>query len=129
MQTNLVSDSPDALLSLIESVKLSYNAPGDERVRCGVKPFFSELSFLLLVVVAVVIRTFSDSKLFRLLKQDAELLNASQFRRIPHRTSILRRLKQRAPSAEQQITSFGGRLFVDSGRSSETTPVVESRFV
>ncbi|MDQ3130456.1 MAG: hypothetical protein M3Q99_06815 [Acidobacteriota bacterium] len=66
METKIVSDSPDALLSLIEVVKLSYKTPSERRLKCGVKPFFNELSFLLLAVVAVVTKTFSDPEPHRL---------------------------------------------------------------
>lgn len=71
MQTKLVSDSPDALLSLIEAVKLCYHPPPEISTRRGRKPDFSDLSFLLLAVVAVVTKTFSDSELHPLLERDA----------------------------------------------------------
>ncbi len=100
------SDSLDALFSLIKEIKLGYQEP-IETVRRGRKLTFSELSFLLLAVVAVVTKTFSDSELHRLLSKDAALLAALEFRRVPHRTRILRRLKTLVPIAEEQISLFG----------------------
>ena len=87
MQTNKVSDSSDALISLIEVIKQSY-CPVSRPVKCGKQPDFSDLSFLLLAVVAVVTRTFSDSALCRLLNQDAQLKQALMFSRVPHRTTF-----------------------------------------
>lgn len=112
MQTKIVSDFPDALISLIEVVKLSYQPP-ERPLKCGVKPFFSELSFLLLAVVAVITKTFSDSELHRLLRTDTKLLKSLEFARVPHRTSILRRLKQLIPTAEEQISLFGNRILLE----------------
>ena len=96
----------DALFSLIEEIKLGYQKPV-ETVKRGRKLTFSELSFLLLAVVAVVTKTFSDSELHRLLSKDAALLEVLEFPRVPHRTRILRRLKTIVPLAEEQIALFG----------------------
>jgi hypothetical protein len=110
MKIEFCSDSPDALISLIEAVKLSYWKAPDKPRKRGRETTFSELSFLLLAVVAAVTKTFSDSALHRLLKQDEELRRACEFIRVPHRTSILRRLKALIPAAEEQISRFGGRI-------------------
>jgi len=96
----------DALFSLIEEIKLGYQKPVETTKR-GRKPTFSELSFLLLAVVAVVMKTFSDSELHRLLTKDTYLLQTLEFPRVPHRTRILRRLKRLVPIAEEQISLFG----------------------
>jgi hypothetical protein len=109
MQTNKVSDSSDALISLIEVVKQNYQ-PVPRPVKCGKKPDYSDLSFLLLAVVAVVTKTFSDSELHRLLEQDAELFRALEFPRVPHRTTIGRRIKTLIDVAEQQISLFGKQI-------------------
>jgi hypothetical protein len=109
MQTNKVSDSSDALISLIEVVKQCYQ-PVSRPVTRGKKPDFSDLSFLLLAVTAVVIKTFSDSELHRLLKQDTGLLMALEFPRVPHRTTIGRRIKNLIDPAEQQISLFGKQI-------------------
>ncbi len=103
------SDSLDALFSLIEEIKLGYQEP-NKVVNRGRKLTFSHLSFLLLAVVAVVTKTFSDSELHRLLTKDAALLQALEFPRVPHRTRILRRLKTLVPIAEEQISLFGKQI-------------------
>ena len=100
------SDSPDALLSLIEEIKLCYQEPPATRQR-GRKPDFSELSFLLLAVVAVVTKTFSDSALHRLLLRDDGLCTTLGFQRVPHRTRFGKRLKSLVAVAEQQIAGLG----------------------
>jgi hypothetical protein len=116
MQTKLVSDSPDALLSLIEAVKLCYHPPPEISIKRGRKPDFSDLSFLLLAVVAVITKTFSDSELHRLLERDTELRTALEFSRVPHRTRILRRLKSLREAAEEQISLFGKTILAEVRR-------------
>ena len=113
MQTKLVSDSPDALLSLIEAVKLCYHPPPEISIGRGRKPDFSDLSFLLLAVVAVATKTFSDSELHRLLERDTELRTALEFSRVPHRTRILRRLKSLREAAEEQVSLFGKTILAE----------------
>ena len=122
MQTNLVSDSSDALISLIEVVKQSYE-PVPRPVKCGKQPDFTDLSFLLLAVTAVVTKTFSDSELYRLLEQDKRLLNALELPRVPHRTSIGRRLKTLIESAEQQIFLFGKQILSEIKLGNEYSQV------
>jgi hypothetical protein len=110
MQVENFSASPDALLSLIEQVKLGYKAPSETIKKRGRPPDFSDRAFLLLAVVAVVTKTFSDSELHRLLKQDKPLRASLGFVRVPHRTCILRRLKALLPSAEEQVSLFGKQI-------------------
>jgi hypothetical protein len=107
------SDSPDALLSLIEAVKLCYHPPPEIPNKRGRKPDFSELSFLLLAVVAVVTKTFSDSALHRLLLQDCQLCTRLGFRRVPHRTRLGKRLKLLRETAEQQIACLGKTILAE----------------
>ncbi len=107
----------DALFSLIEEIKLGYQEPNKVAGR-GRKLTFSNLSFLLLAVVAVVTKTFSDSELHRLLSKDAALLTVLGFPRVPHRTRILRRLKTLVPLAEEQISLFGTTIL---GETAEET--------
>lgn len=116
------SVSSDALLSLIESVKLCYQPP-KEVVKRGRKPVFSHLSFLLLAVVAVVTKTFSDSALHRFLEKDALLFEALEFVRVPHRTQIMRRLKSLIPSAEEQISLTGKRILAEVPTTENTSEV------
>lgn len=106
------SDSSDALFSLIEEVRLGYQEP-EKPSRRGRKPDFSELSFLLLAVVAVVTRTYSDSELCRLLQKDPKLLSVLGFPRVPHRTWILRRLKSLLACAEDQVSLFGTAVLAE----------------
>ncbi len=103
----------DALFSLIEEIKLGYQEP-NKVVGRGRKLTFSNLSFLLLAVVAVVTKTFSDSELHPLLTKDTALLAVLEFPRVPHRTRILRRLKTLVPLAEQQISLFGKTILSET---------------
>lgn len=103
------SDSSDALVSLMEEIKLGYEKP-EEIPKRGKKPEFSSLSFLLLAVVAVVTKTFSDSELHRFLEKDSRLRVVLGFSRVPHRTQIMRRLKSLTAVAEEQISLFGKRI-------------------
>jgi len=106
------SDSSDALFSLIEELRLDYREP-EKPPRRGRRADFSELSFLLLAVVAVVTRTYSDSELHRLLEKDPQLLAVLGFPRVPHRTWILRRLKSLLACAEDQVALFGKQILAE----------------
>ncbi len=106
------SDAPDALFSLIEEIKLGYQEPPATHKR-GRKPDFTELSFLLLAVVAVVTKTFSDSALHRLLLGDGQLCTALGFGRVPHRTRFGKRLKSQVAVAEQQIAGLGKTILAE----------------
>lgn len=107
MATNPTRAYPDALLSLIERVKENYVPPPPEPPKRGKKRDFSGLSFLLLAVVAVTMRTFRDSELRKLLEKDQQLCLTLGFDRAPHRTSIGRRLAGLVAEAEQQIALLG----------------------
>lgn len=107
MNTITLPTRSDALLSLLQGVKEHYIAPPPRPRKPGKPPEFSSLSFLLLAVVAVVTRSFSDSELHRLLRQDDDLLQALDFCRLPHRTTIGRRLVTLLPHAEEQIQALG----------------------
>ncbi len=122
MQTKKVSDSSDALISLIETVRRSYHSPPRKK-KCGKQPDFSDLSFLLLAVVAVVLKTFSDSALHRLLVQDEALRLACGFVRVPHRTNIGRRLKLLFSAAEEQIAVLGKQILAEIQPSAERSQV------
>jgi hypothetical protein len=106
MGSNHSSTHPDALLSLIERVRENYQEPPPSPSKRG-KRDFSGLSFLLLAVVAVMLRTFHDSELRKLLEKDKKLRQALGFERVPHRTTIGRRLCDLVPEAEQQIALLG----------------------
>ncbi len=125
MQTNKVSDSSDALISLIEVIKQCYQSV-PRPIKRGKKPDFSDLSFLLLTVVAVVLKTFSDSELHRLLKQDTGLLMSLEFSRVPHRTTIGRRIKNLIEPAEQQISLFGKQIISEIKTGGEQSTCVSA---
>lgn len=110
MATNLTPTDPDALLSLIERVKENYQEPPLPPPKRGKKRDFSALSFLLLAVVAVALRTFRDSELRQLLEKDQKLREAMGFKRLPHRTTIGRRLAGLVFEAEQQIALLGEQI-------------------
>jgi hypothetical protein len=112
MQTKKVSDSSDALISLIETVRRSYQ-PLPVKKKCGRQPDFSDCSFLLLAVAAVVLKTYSDSALARLLASDEALREACGFCRVPHRTNIGRRLKTVLSAAEDQVSAFGEKILTE----------------
>ena len=110
MTNNHSPTDPDALLSLVESLKDNYQQPPPQPPRRGKKRDFSALSFLLLAAVAVTLRTFRNSELHSLLEKDAALRSALGFSRVPHRTQIGRRLAGLIPEAEQQIALLGKQI-------------------
>lgn len=110
MASNLTPTNPDALLSLLERVKENYQPPAPLPAKRGKRADFSSLSFLLLAVVAVTMRTFRDSELHKLLEKDQSLRQTLGFARIPHRTTIGRRLSGLVSAAEQQIALLGSLI-------------------
>ena len=103
----------DALLSLIQRVKEHYQAPPPAPPKRGKRRDFSARSFLLLAVVAITTRTFRDSELCKLLAQDERLRRTLGFARLPHRTTIGRRVAALVPEAEQQIAALGQQLVAE----------------
>jgi hypothetical protein len=71
---------------------------------------YSGLSFLLLAVVAVALRTFKERELCRLLSKDDGLRESLGFARIPHRRTIERRMQSLVPEAEAQIAHLGEQI-------------------
>jgi hypothetical protein len=114
--------SPDRLLRLVDLVKKNYQPPDEPRKR-GKKRDFSGLSFLLLAVVAVVLRTFKDAELHRLLSRDQRLREALEFVRVPHRTTIGRRLKALVPEAEAQLAALGDVIVDEVQPRADQSPV------
>ncbi len=107
MDTNHAPPIPDALFSLVERVKENYQPPPPAPPKRGKQRDFSALSCLLLTVVAVTLRTFRDSELRTLLEKDERLREALGLARVPHRTSIGRRLRALVAEAEEQIALLG----------------------
>lgn len=108
MDSNHLPTDSDALLSLIQRVKENYQLPPPAPRKRGRQRDFSARSFLLLAVVAVVLRTFRDRELHKLLTRDEGLRSALEFVRVPHRTTIGRRLVGLRPEAEEQVQLLGG---------------------
>jgi hypothetical protein len=100
---------PDALLKLIERVRESYCVQPQIPKR-GRPRTYSGLSFLLLAVVAVALRTFKEGELHRLLTKDDGLRLRLGFARVPHRRTIERRMQSLIPEAELQIAHLGKQI-------------------
>jgi len=100
---------PDALLKLIEQVRESYYVQPAIPKR-GRPRTYSGLSFLLLAVAAVALRTFKERELFRLLTKDELLRARLGFARVPHRRTIERRMQSLIPEAEAQIAQLGEQI-------------------
>ena len=117
----------DDLLLLLQEISEHYQVLPTKRKR-GRSPHFSDLSFLLLAVVAVVTKTFADAELFRLLQSDEKLLKTCRFVRVPHRTTILRRLKSLTGVAEQQISEVGREILITlAADESQTVSAIDGR--
>ena len=116
--------TPDGLLKIIEQVKECYSEP-QQQAQKGRPRKYTGLSFLLLAVVAVVLRTFKDRELYRLLAADSKLLQALGFDQVPHRRTIERRLQALIPEAEEQIAELGKKI-VDKLPQSEQQPQITS---
>ena len=71
---------------------------------------YSQLSFLLLAVVAVTLRTFKGLELHRLLEKDPHLRCALGLDTVPHRRTIERRLEVLQHEAEDQVAALGRRI-------------------
>jgi hypothetical protein len=119
------TDNPDALLSLVQRVKENYQEPPPSPPKRGKKRDFCALSFLLLAAVAVTMRTFRDSELRKLLEKDQQLLKALGFERVPHRTTIGRRLAGLISEAEEQIALLGERI-VEEVKPAADRPAVSA---
>ena len=83
---------PDHLLLLLQQATDNYQSI-DAKHKVGRPPTYSALSFLLLAITAVVLRTFDEIELHRLLLADSDLLSAGGFPQPPaasqnHRAQI-----------------------------------------
>lgn len=123
MKTLQLPTDSDALLSLIERVRESYQEPPPAPPRRGKRRDFSALSFLLLAAVAVVLRTFRDAELHALLSTDQRLRQALGFGRVPHRTTIGRRLVGLVPETETQIRALGAVIATEVESAPEQSQV------
>lgn len=126
MPTNPVS--PDALLRIIEQVKEYYEEPPPTRQR-GRPRTFSGRAFLLLAVVAVVLRTFKAQELHTLLGKDAHLQRALGLVRVPHRRTLERRLPATLPEAAAQVRALGQQILaeVEPGPEAPQASAIDGR--
>jgi|SRR5215204_2563478 len=109
---------PDALLKLLEQVKDCYSTQPPTQKR-GRPRTYSALSFLLLAVAAVALRTFRERESHRLLSQDAALRDVLGFARVPHRRTIERRMQSLIPEAEAQVAALGRQIAEEVAPASE----------
>ena len=100
---------PDHLLLLLQQATDNYQSIVCPR-KVGRPPTYSALSFLLLAITAVVLRTFDEIELYRLLAGDNRLLSACGFPPPPHRKTIGRRLAALVPEAETQVRLLGEQI-------------------
>lgn len=100
---------PDALLRLLRQVRDCYREQEAPRRR-GRPRTYSALSFLLLTVTAVALRTFKERELRRLLSEDESLRAALGFASVPHRRTIERRMQALVPEAEAQVAALGRQI-------------------
>jgi hypothetical protein len=120
--------SPDALLRIVEQVKEYYVEPLPRGQR-GRPRTFSGQAFLLLAVVAVVLRTFKPQELHTLLGKDPPLRQALGLVRVPHRRTIARRLPATLPEAEAQVQAVGQQILleVEPGPNAPQAAAIDGR--
>jgi hypothetical protein len=118
------SHAPDHLLLLLQQVRSHYTEPPPES-KPGRPRTYSGLSFLLLAVVAVTLRTFKGLELRRLLEKDDRLRHELGFARVPHRRTIERRLAALQPEAEAQVVALG-RQIIEQVEPADDLPVAAS---
>jgi hypothetical protein len=123
------TNNPDALMRIIQQVKENYQKPAKVSRRRGKQPDYSALSFLLLAVVAVITRTYKDSELHKFLSKDEKLRKMLEFARLPHRTTIGRRLCKQISAAEEQINLIGEQIMqeVKPAPDQEKASVIDGR--
>jgi hypothetical protein len=118
------SHAPDHLLLLVQQVRSHYTEPPPEG-KPGRPRTYTGLSFLLLAVVAVTLRTFEGLELRRLLEKDARLRHELGFEGVPHRRTIERRLAALQPEAEAQVAALGQQI-VEEVEPQDGLPVAAS---
>ncbi len=107
--SNQQSPPPTHLLLLVQQVQAHY-LETNVKSKAGRPRTYAGLSFLLLAVVAVTLRTFKGLELRRLLEKDPRLRRELGFERVPHRRTIERRLAWLQAEAEAQVAALGGRI-------------------
>jgi hypothetical protein len=117
--------TPDALAKILAEAK--NHQPPQLVCKRGAPYHFSELSFLMLAMTAVILRTFKDSELHRLLRQDSGLRETLGFVRVPDRTTIGRRLVTLVPVAESRIAELGRTLLAETAGDEPNVSAVDGR--
>lgn len=118
------SHAPDHLLLLVQQVRSHYTEPPPVS-KPGRPRTYSGVSFLLLAVVAVTLRTFKGVELRRLLEKDTRLRQELGFARVPHRRTLERRLASLQPEAEAQVAALG-RQVIEQVEPQDDLPVAAS---
>lgn len=103
------SQAPDYLLPLVQQVKSTYIQPDLPR-KPGRPRTYSGVSFLLVAVVAVTLRTFKGLELQRLFTQDARLRREIGWDKVPHRKTIETRLLGLQAEAQAQVAALGQQI-------------------
>ncbi len=119
---NQQSPPPDHLLRLVQQVKAHY-IETDVSSKAGRPRTYSGLSFLLLAVVAVTLRTFKGLELHKLVAKDARLRSELGFAAVPHRRTIERRLDALQQEAEAQVAALGHQIVEEIEPSAEVQAV------
>jgi hypothetical protein len=117
--------TPDALTTILAGIKKNHSF---EPVAKRGAPFtFSDLSFLMLAVAGVILRTFKSAELHRLLCKDDGLRETLGFVRVPHRTHLGRRLSGLIPVAEERIAELGRELLAETTAEEAAVSAVDGR--
>lgn len=111
--------SKNHLLNLIEMAKEIYQEAKAEHVHRGHPYVFPDLAMFLTFTVMVLKRLKQFQALHTYLKNNPEVWRACQLKRLPHRTTLSRRLKKLAPTIKRQIRAWGKRLLEEGVGSAE----------
>lgn len=121
------SKPDDYLLFLIQQAICNYQVLAPKRKLRGRPRTYSNQSFFLLTLVAVVLRSFSASELHRLLVSDKRLSAALGFKQVPHRKTIARRIKTILPESEEQIRLFGQKILINFAVEQSQVSAIDGR--
>ena len=114
------------LLFLIQQAKQNYQVFNQKRKR-GKPLTYSERSFWLLNLVAILLRAFSASELHLLLTKDEVLRTQLGFEQVPHRNTIARRISTLTEIGEQQIAAFGKKLLATFAIANQQVSAIDGR--
>jgi hypothetical protein len=122
------SQPPDHLLRLVQQVRAHY-IETDVKGKAGRPRIYPGLSFLLLAVVAVTLRTFKGLELWRLLDKDSILRSELGFAAVPHRRTIERRLGALQAEAEAQVATLGQQIVaeIEASEAVQVSSAIDGR--